>query len=83
MSRQLVEAAQKEAEIRREIKRLKEQYQRERMKIGEHFSYIESLKVEISRTIDKETELKRKIYSFTDGKTKNIVKQNMPIVTNV
>ena len=65
LSRQLVEAGEREAELRREIKRLKEQYQRERMKIGEHYSYIESLKVEISRTIDKEIKLERKICELT------------------
>ena len=68
LSRELVEAGERETELRREIKRLKEQYQRERMKIVEHYSYIESLKVEISLTLDKETELERQICELTSEK---------------
>ena len=36
--------------------------------MGEHYSYVESLKLEISRTIDKETELEMRICELTSEK---------------
>ena len=61
LSKQLVEAGERETEMRREMKSLREKFNRERSNLDEHFSYIESLKEEISLTLDKKSELERHI----------------------
>ena len=64
LSRQLEEAGEREAELRIEIKCLREQFHKERNSLGEHFNYIKSLKGEISITLDKKAELEKHIFEL-------------------
>ena len=60
-SKQLVEAAEREAELKMVMRSLKESFQTERNDVDEHFSYIQSLKGEISLTMEKKAELEKHI----------------------
>ena len=51
LSKQLVEAGEREAELRRSMQSLREKVNRERSNLEDHFTYIDSLKGEISRTL--------------------------------
>ena len=51
----LMEAADKEAELRREIIRMKQNYKREKDDVGDHLDYIQSLKEEISAFLQKKS----------------------------
>ena len=61
LSKQLVEAGERETEMRSNMRSLREKFNRERSNLDQHFSYIESLKDEISLTLDKKSELERHI----------------------
>ena len=60
-SKQLEEAGEREAELKKEMRSVKENFQRERHELEEHFSYIQSLKEEISVTLEMKAELERHI----------------------
>ena len=51
LSKQLVEAEEREAELRRAMQSLREKGNRERSNLEDHFTYIDSLKGEISLTL--------------------------------
>ena len=51
LSKQLVEAGEREAELKRSMQSLREKVNRERSNLEDHFTYIDSLKGEISRTL--------------------------------
>jgi polyhydroxyalkanoate synthesis regulator phasin len=51
LSKQLVEAGEREAELRRSMQSLREKVNRERSNLEDHFTCIDSLKGEISLTL--------------------------------
>ena len=57
LSRQMTEIIDKEKELRKEVKVLKKQYQRDRIKMDDQYFHIESLKGELSSNIRKKIEL--------------------------
>ena len=60
-SKQLGEAGEREAEMKKEMRSVKENLQRERSNLDEHLSYIQTLKGEISLTVEKKAELEMHI----------------------
>ena len=61
MSKQLVEAGEREAELRRSMQSLREKVNRERSNLEDQFTYIDSLKGEISLTLDNKAELEKQV----------------------
>ena len=61
LSKQLVEAEEREAELRRAMQSLREKGNRERSNLEDHFTYIDSLKGEISLTLDNKAELEKHV----------------------
>ena len=60
-SKLLLEAAEKEAELRREMIRMKQNFKREKDDVDEHLDYIQSQKEEISQSLHKKSELEKYI----------------------
>ena len=61
LSKQLFEATERESELRKTLHNLREKSTLDRDTLQDHFSYIESLKGEISHTLDKKYELERHV----------------------
>ena len=68
MSKQLVEAGEREAELRRSMQSLREKVNRERSNLEDHFTYIDSLKGEISLTLDNKAELEKHVSDLAKEK---------------
>jgi chromosome segregation ATPase len=68
MSKQLVEAGEREAELRRSMQSLREKVNRERSNLEDHFTYIDSLKGEISLTLDNKAELEKHVSELAKEK---------------
>jgi len=68
LSQQLVEAGERETELRRAMHTLREKVNRERSNLEDHFTYIESLKGEISLVLDNKAELQKHVGELVHDK---------------
>ena len=68
LSKQLVEAGERETELRRAMQTLREKVNRERSNLEDHFTYIESLKGEISLVLDNKAELQKHVGELVHDK---------------
>jgi chromosome segregation ATPase len=68
LSKQLAEAGEREAELRRAIQSLIEKGKRERSNLEDHFTYIDSLRGEISLTLDNKAELEKHVSQLVKEK---------------
>ena len=61
LSRQLVEAGEREVELIRTMQSLREKVNKERSNLEDHFTYIDSLKGEICLTLDNKAKLEKHV----------------------